>query len=238
MFEGAGEIWRLCREKDWRHSALGHVESWPESLRTTAELVLACSFPMVVLWGPDLVQIYNDGYAPILGAKHPWGLGIPTKECWPEAWDFNEPIYRRVFAGETVSFEDQLYRLLRRGPDQPADDVYITLSYSPVRSASGEIGGVLVTLLETTARVTSRRLEAERESMYRELEFERSRLGYVFERSPSFLAVLHGPDYVVGMANDAYLTLLGRLAPESASHFLVTPRTSQRRQARGAQDSP
>ncbi|MDQ6736185.1 MAG: PAS domain-containing protein, partial [Gemmatimonadota bacterium] len=201
MFAGAGTMRHLCRDKDWSQTALGPADAWPAGLRTTVELVLGCSFPMSLLWGPELIQIYNDGYIPILGAKHPWGLGLATRECWPEAWAFNEPIYRRVFAGETVSFEDQLYQLLRHGPDQQPDDVYITLSYSPVRDESGEIGGVLVTLIETTARVTTRRLEAEREEMYRALELERGRLGFVFQQSPTFLAVLHGPEYVVGFAN-------------------------------------
>ena len=150
-FEGAGMMRQLCREKDWSQTGFGPVDSWPEGLKTAVELVLGCAFPMILLWGPDLLQIYNDGYVPFLGEKHPRGLGIPTRECWPEAWGFNEPVYERVFAGETVWFEDQLYQLLRQGPEQASDDVYITASYSPVRAESGGIGGVLVTLVEADA---------------------------------------------------------------------------------------
>ena len=39
---------------------------------------------MAVRWGPDFVMIYNDGYRPILGDKHPWALGLPFREVWPE----------------------------------------------------------------------------------------------------------------------------------------------------------
>lgn len=48
---------------------------------------------MVVLWGEQLVQIYNDVYCGIMGDKHPAGLGQPTRDCWPEVWNINEPIY-------------------------------------------------------------------------------------------------------------------------------------------------
>ena len=208
-FEGAGTMRQLCREMDWARTRLGPASAWTGSLVTTTELVLGCSFPMIVLWGPDLIQIYNDAYIPFLGAKHPWGLGIPTQECWPEAWAFNAPVYERVFAGDTVSFEDQLYQLFRRGPDEPADDVYITLSFSPVRAETGYVAGVLVTLIDTTSRVDAGRLADERTAMLRDLEVERARLGEVFRQSPSFLAVLHGPQHVVGLANEAYRSLLG-----------------------------
>jgi hypothetical protein len=30
---------------------------------------------MLLWWGPTFCSIYNDAYAPILGAKHPWALG-------------------------------------------------------------------------------------------------------------------------------------------------------------------
>lgn len=43
-------------------------------LRMTVDLVLACAFPMIVLWGPDLLQFYNDAYRDIMGAKHPGGI--------------------------------------------------------------------------------------------------------------------------------------------------------------------
>lgn len=209
LFAGAGEMRTRCRALDWSATPLGPVERWPQSLRTVVGTVLASAFPSIVLWGPDLVQIYNDGYIPFLGVKHPWGLGIPTRVCWPEVWHINEPIYLRVSNGETISREDALYPLARNGPDAPLDDVYITLSYSPIPDEAGEVGGVLVTLFETTQRVTMRRLEAEREQLHRELEVERARLMEVFRQAPAFMAVVRGPSYIFELANDAYYQLVG-----------------------------
>ncbi len=205
LFAGPGEMRARCRAFDWATTPLGAVEHWPQSLRTATGLALGSGFPMVVLWGPELIQLYNDAYVPFLAAKHPGGLGISNRDCWPEAWHVNEPIYARALAGETVSFEDALYRVHRHGPDRLDDDLYITLSYSPIPNEGGGVGGVLVTLLDTTAQVLGRRAEAERTRLVEALQGERIRLlEEVFRRAPSFMHVLCGPDFVVEFVNDAY----------------------------------
>jgi PAS domain S-box-containing protein len=211
LFAGPGEVRALCRRLNWGATPLGPVEYWPQSLRTAAGLVLGAAFPMILLWGPELVQLYNDGYREIMGAKHPGGLGQRTLECWPEVWPINEPIYARVRAGETVWREEALYPLRRRGPDASPDDVYITISYSPVPDETGGIGGVLVTLLDVTAQVTGRAAEAERARLAAALDAERTALlEEVFRQAPSFLHVLRRPEFVVELANEAYYRLVGR----------------------------
>jgi len=72
------EMSALVRAYDWNSTALGAAENWPASLKTATNVVLACEFPMILLWGPELVQIYNDGRT-LMGQKHPAGLGQPTR---------------------------------------------------------------------------------------------------------------------------------------------------------------
>src|SRR5262245_7538931 len=136
----------MVREHPWSETALGPRDAWSPGLRAMVDLVLAHGFPTLLLWGPELVQIYNDGYRHIMADKHPAGLGQPTRECWPEVWDINEPIYERVRAGETLVFEDKCYPLVREGS---VADAWFTLSYSPVRE-DDRIAGILVSLFETT----------------------------------------------------------------------------------------
>ncbi len=130
--------------------AIGPSEKWPPVLRSTVDLVLGCHFPMVVLWGEELFQIYNDGYLALMGTKHPAGLGQRTQECWPEVWHFNEPIYERVKQGETVTFENQLFPIMRHGV---SEDAFFTLCYSPLWDSAQAIVGVIVTVFETTAQI-------------------------------------------------------------------------------------
>lgn len=65
-FAGSSELAGLCRAFDWPATPLGSPGQWPASLRTTVSIVLGVAFPSIVLWGPELTQIYNDAYAPIM----------------------------------------------------------------------------------------------------------------------------------------------------------------------------
>lgn len=157
---------RIARH-DWSLTSLGAIEQWPPHLRATVDLMLAHGFPMIVLWGEQLVQLYNDGYAGILADKHPGGLGRPTRECWPEVWHINGPLYARVWQGETLTFEDRRYPLVRHGR---REDVWFTITYSPIRGEAGDVCGVLVTMFETTAAHMARIAREQEERRRRESE--------------------------------------------------------------------
>ena len=145
------------RAFDWSRTPLGPMDRWPQTLRTLVDLLLGQPIPMILLWGPDLIQIYNDAYAVIAATKHPAALGQPNRECWPEALPLTEPIYRRVLDhGERVLLEDQLIPLDRHGRGA-LEDAYFTVSYGPCRDDDGRIGGVFVTVSETTSAVLARR---------------------------------------------------------------------------------
>ena len=197
LFAGEGEMRALYREKDWAATPLGPVEAWPAALRVAAGITLRSAFPGIVLWGTELVQLYNEGYIRFMGVKHPWGLGIPNRECWPEVWEFNEPIFRRVLAGETVYLEDQLYRLRRRGLDEPPDDVFITLCFSPVVDERGEVGGITITLIDTTDQVLGRRSQDA-------LAASEARFRNVLEQAPIAVAVMEGPEHVFTLVSPRY----------------------------------
>jgi hypothetical protein len=81
-----GEMGKLIRSMDWTATPLGPIAAWPQSLRTTVSLCLASNFPISLAWGPQHVQIYNDGYWPICGGKHPHSMGQDFSECWASAW--------------------------------------------------------------------------------------------------------------------------------------------------------
>src|SRR3954469_23048659 len=83
---GSGEMSGRVRGMDWSRTVLGPVESWPVSLRVAVAACLNSRFPMYVWWGPELINIYNDAYAPMLGQRHPSALGMPAREVWGELW--------------------------------------------------------------------------------------------------------------------------------------------------------
>ncbi len=193
---GSGEMATLVRGYDWPRTVLGKYETWQQSLRTAVDLTLACQFPMIVLWGSDLIQIYNDAYKELMGSKHPAGLGQATFDCRPEVRKINEPIYAQVLQGETLTFTDQLYPIARHGY---LEDAYFTLCYSPLRDDQGATSGVLVTVFETTEQ--RRATEA--------LKGSEARLTELFQQIPAFVTVLRGPEHVFEMTNPLYQELIG-----------------------------
>ncbi|BAZ49496.1 response regulator receiver modulated diguanylate cyclase/phosphodiesterase with PAS/PAC sensor(s) [Nostoc sp. NIES-4103] len=163
LFAGDGEMCALMRSHDWSQTPLGPVKQWPQSLRTTVSILLSTRHPMVLFWGPDLVQFYNDGYRPSLGAhKHPQALGQRGSDCWTEIWHIIGPqIHSVMTQGQETWHEDQLVPFDRNGY---FEEIYFTYSYSPVRDETGKVGGTLVVCTETTGRVLSdRRLQTLRQ---------------------------------------------------------------------------
>ena len=139
---------------DWSASPIGSRSAWPSALRVAVDIALASGFPMLVFWGAELVQVYNDAFVPILGARHPAALGQVARECWPEIWDTIGPLLHGVFAtGEAVWAEDLPLMLERNGyPEQ----TYFTFSYSRIIDEGGE-RGLLCTCVETTKSVSRER---------------------------------------------------------------------------------
>ncbi len=150
-----GEMGQLIRHKDWSKTTLGDPENWPQSLRTTLSILLNSKFPMFIWWGQDLIQFYNDAYRPSLGndGKHPKALGQTGEDCWPEIWPTIKPMIDQVRQGGDATWrEDQLIPIHRNGK---LENVFWTFSYSPVKTENGEVGGVLVTVIETTEKVNN-----------------------------------------------------------------------------------
>ncbi|SDF85622.1 GAF domain-containing protein [Klenkia brasiliensis] len=143
---------------DWAATPLGEVSTWPESLRAAVGICLNNPFPMLVMWGPELVMVYNAGYAPILGDKHPWAMGRPCAEVWAELWPTIRGRLDGVLAG-TATYDVDLPLLMHRhGFDEAT---WFTFAYSPITDPDGRVVGVLNTTSDTTGRVLgARRLTA------------------------------------------------------------------------------
>jgi PAS domain S-box-containing protein len=156
LFAGGGEMGALMRSQDWSRTPLGAVESWSYSLRTLVSMMLSNDFGMLIFWGPDLVQIYNDAYRPILGSlKHPYAMGQCARDCWREIWDVINPMFEQVISTEkAVSSEDLVLYINRNGFLEETHFIY---SYSPLRDDDSRINGILVTITETTKRVLAER---------------------------------------------------------------------------------
>lgn len=145
----------LLQQTDWSATPLGPMRDWPGPMRAVVDMALSSGFPVASVWGDDAVQIYNDAYIPIYGAKHPTAFGRPMRESWAEIWEFLRPAFEQVMAtGEPLWFHDSLLPLSRRGEPE---ECWFDYSYSLVRDEGGRGIGMVSIAVEKTQEVVNRR---------------------------------------------------------------------------------
>jgi signal transduction histidine kinase/DNA-binding response OmpR family regulator len=155
LFASLGEQGSLLVSTDWSATPLGPVSEWPGELASAVRTVLASRLPMLIWWGRELVQIYNNAFEPFLGDKHPNAMAQPAMLCWPEAWDELEPLVESVLAGKGGTLSRDFLLFLRR--HGYVEETYWTFSYSPIVSDSNEVLGIFVATNDVTAQVVGQR---------------------------------------------------------------------------------
>jgi Stage II sporulation protein E (SpoIIE)/GAF domain/PAS fold len=144
----------MVLDHDWAATPLGPVHRWSPVLLTTVSNALNTRFAKLLMWGPELVMVYNDAYAPMLGLRHPVALGRRVPDVWVDVWDDIQPMIDDVFAGGVTYFENLPLTMTRHGF---AEECYFTFSYSPVVEPGGAVAGLLNTVVETTQQVLATR---------------------------------------------------------------------------------
>ena len=196
------------RAFDWGRTPIGDPDQWPPELIAAASFVLESRFPAALVWGPELTTIYNDGFRPILGEK-PEALGRSFRDVWAEAWARVGPIVERAFDGQASFTRDFPLVINRYGYPETA---YFTFSYSPVRSASGAVLGMIDTVVETTESVLSReRAQFLNDELGRRLRTMMSMVRIIAVQSlgqaadPEAVAAFSDRIHALGQANDILL---------------------------------
>jgi signal transduction histidine kinase/FixJ family two-component response regulator len=154
LFSGGGEMGFLLSRIDWAKSPLGSLSCWSPALRTMVAMVLRNRSPLVLWWGPELVQIYNDAFKSIPASKHPRSVAQPAAECWAEIWSVVGPMIEAPLRGQPATGSDDLMLLVNRKGF--LEETHFKFSYSPVLDeslAGPTIGGVLGTVAEITEEV-------------------------------------------------------------------------------------
>src|SRR5215831_3752226 len=153
---GGGTMGRLIWEYDWSQTPIGPIQSWPQSLKTSVNLMLNSQHPMWIGWGPEMIFLYNDAYISVLSlAKHPKSLGLPAREVWAEIWDVVGPLASNVFVKGEPSFVHDMRLFMSRGDF--LEETYYSFSYSPIHDESGRVAGLFCPSTETSAKILNAR---------------------------------------------------------------------------------
>lgn len=153
LLSGDDRIRVAFRSHDWSGTPLGEESTWPPALRSSLLHILWSAFPNMVLWGPELVQLYNEPYLDLVGEAHAPELGAPARDTQATEWERDAPIYARVMSGETISRERTPVTVMRAGR---RETLSLTLSYAPIHDEQATVGGVLVTVFEAEEELYGR----------------------------------------------------------------------------------
>jgi two-component system sensor histidine kinase VicK len=164
-----------------------------------------------VLDGPDLVfELINPSYQQLFSARDL--LGKPLLEALPEIngqpiWDVLQNVYR---TGQTFEGNELLVPLARHD-GAPIEERYFNFIYQARHNAQGQIDGILAFVFEVTELVSIKSRIQKSENSLRNLVMT----------ARYALMILHGPDFVIEIANQPIADLWQKTLPEITGRTLM-----------------
>jgi diguanylate cyclase (GGDEF)-like protein len=141
------------RAYDWHSTSLGPPENWPVTLKTAIRMMLMTNHPMLIMWGAELIQFYNDAFSHAMGSeRHPGALGRCGHVVWAEIWHVIGPDIDKVMSGQGATwYEDRLIGFTRYGKQE---NIWWTYGYIPIEDESGVQGLMVICNDVTKAHLT------------------------------------------------------------------------------------
>lgn len=196
MFAGAsGRCAAQTGAVDWSLTPLGPADKWSPALKTTVGNVLRSVAPKAVLWGPELLSLYNDAFCGLIPGATPDKIGLPFAKVIPAAWsDCWSRVAQSLNRNEGIETEVEAHF----GDGEDRSVRYLHVYSTPVFEDEAP-AGVLIDLRDVTAPRLSSQL----------LKRENHRLQQLFYEAPVLLAYFVGPDLRLEVVNRAFQTFFG-----------------------------
>jgi PAS domain S-box-containing protein len=172
------------------------IEESEENLRS---MVLQSPIGICVLDAATLVtEIVNDSFIEIAGKPYEEIAGKYYWDSFVEVKPYYEVALKNVVDnGVPFSINEVEMILVRHGKEET---IYVTFVYAPLKNIEGEVKKVAIWVLDNTPQVIARR----------EIEEANKRFRNTVKQAPVGITILRGADYIVEMANEAYLKLVDR----------------------------
>ncbi len=167
FLSGGGEMGERMRAHDWAATPLGPPDTWPQSLRTAVSICLNSPVLGTVLWGPDLIMLYNDAYIPAMPERHPQAIGRPVADVWVDTWETVAPPLQQAMATGEGFAQEQVELVMNRGGK--IETTYWNITASPIRGEDGKVAGLLSQAFEITSQIIAERERSAAEKQLKEL---------------------------------------------------------------------
>jgi PAS domain-containing protein len=172
------------------------IEENEEDLRS---MVLQSPVGICVLDAATLTsEIVNNSFIEVAGKPYEAIAGKYYWDTFAEARPYYEDALNQVVEKGIPFYANEVeLMLIRHGKEEI---VYVTFVYAPLKNAEGRVKKIAVWVLENTMQVKARQKIAEADKRFRD----------TVKQAPIGMTILRGDQYVVEMANNAYLELVDR----------------------------
>lgn len=156
-----------------------------------------------------IVEMVNDAYMEIVDFEESEFVGHPLFDLIPEAKESTLSLMDHVLDTGEPHYGYEVTVPLRRNNEIVLCN--FDFVYHPLKEDDGSISGMIVTVTDVTEKVESRKKIEESNTRFRD----------TVKQAPVGITILRGKDYVVEMANDAYLELVDRKLDEFVNRPLL-----------------
>src|SRR6218665_2069434 len=149
-----------------------------------------------------IVEMVNDAYMEIVDFEESEFVSHPLFDLIPEAKESTLSLMDHVLDTGEPHYGYEVTVPLRR--NNKIELCNFDFVYHPLKEDDGSISGMIVTVTDVTEKVESRKKIEESNTRFRD----------TVKQAPVGITILRGKDYVVEMANDAYLELVDKKIDE------------------------
>lgn len=153
-YDTYGAIEARLQSIDWSQTPLGPFDTWPNSLRSTLNILLYTQQPMCVFWGAQYVMLYNESFGRMFCEASP-ALGQPAEQACPELWGMLGSHVAQVATSSQAIEPFERDIVLRRS--ERLEQRWFTSISSPVYDEQHRVVGVLCIINDTTERQAYKR---------------------------------------------------------------------------------
>ena len=170
-----------------------------ESESNLRSMVLRSPLGICVLDAKTLVvEIVNESFIEVTEKSYEEITGHHYWETFPENRAAYENVLNDVIKkGIPFHANEEEIILIKEGKEVK---VYLSFIYTPLINSNGEVSKVIVWLLDTSAQVNAKQKIAEVNKLFHD----------TVKQAPVGITILRGPEYIVEMANEAYLQIIDR----------------------------
>ena len=219
FLNGNDEIGKIFRSRSWQGSAVGEPATWPQSLKTSLNILFDSNLPFLLLWGPDQICFYNNSYVTLLNSKirHDEVFGRPVNDELTEILCISKNTVDDILSAKKSKETEN--RLVPLSIKEQRKNVSWTFHYNVVYNEGGDPGGVLISPNKVT----------DVEEHFYNLNISDQQFQNLVYQARVGLIVLIGEGMSVEVVNEMYAKVIGRTPGElrGKNLFTVVPETEK-----------